>query len=203
VLVIASGIPRGLEVPDLEARGIDPSQKTMRQEARRAAISPGPLPALAIPVPCADSRSGPGCYTVEVTPLAALVDTLGKTLAGREGIQLALLFGSRARGEERPDSDADVAILGNDLDGNDLDLLGLAADLSAAAGREVDVVALAHASYPMMRALLRDAIVVYEGHPGAAADWRTRAILATETDRPWFERMRDAYLEHLAAGGHG
>jgi predicted nucleotidyltransferase len=133
-----------------------------------------------------------------VSTIAALVEALSKALAGREGVQLALLFGSCARGEGRPDSDADVAILGSDLD-----LLGLAADLSAAAGREVDVVDLAQAGYPMLRALLRDGIVFHEGHPGAGADWRTRAILETETDRPWFERMRDAYLEHLAEGGRG
>jgi predicted nucleotidyltransferase len=133
-----------------------------------------------------------------VTSTAALVEALSEALAGREGLQLALLFGSLARGEGGPDSDADVAVLGSGLD-----LLELAADLSAAAGREVDVVDVAAAGYPLLRVLLRDAIVLREGHPGAAADWRTRAILETETDRPWFERMRDAYLEHLAGGRHG
>lgn len=129
---------------------------------------------------------------------AALVEALSAALAGREEVQLALLFGSCARGEGRPDSDADVAILGSDLD-----LLGLAADLSAAAGRDVHVTDLAQAGYPLLHALLRDGIVLHEGRRGAAADWRTRAILETETDRPWFERMRDAYLKHLAEGGRG
>ena len=133
-----------------------------------------------------------------MTATAALVEALRGALAGREGIQLALLFGSLARGEGGPDSDADVAVLGSDLD-----LLGLAADLSAAAGRQVDVVDVADAGYPLLRALLRDAIVLHEGHPGAGAAWRTRAILETETDRPWFERMRDAYLDHLAGGRRG
>jgi uncharacterized protein YutE (UPF0331/DUF86 family) len=95
----------------------------------------------------------------------------------------------------------DVAVRGRA--GRVVDRLGLAADLCAAARREVDVVDLDEASYPMLRALLRDAIVLHEGRPGAAADWRTRAILETETDRPWFERMRDAYLAHMAAGGAG
>ncbi len=95
----------------------------------------------------------------------------------------------------------DVAVRG--LAGCAVDRLGLAAALSAVARHEVDVVDLDEAGYPMLRALLRDAIVLHESRPGAAADWRTRAILDTETDRPWFERMRDAYLAHLAAGGHG
>jgi predicted nucleotidyltransferase len=130
-----------------------------------------------------------------------LLAVLSGVLAGRADVELALLFGSTARGEAGPGSDVDVAIRG--LTGHTVDRLGLAADLSAAARREVDVVDLDEASYPMLRALLRDAIVLHEGRPGAAADWRTRAILETETDRPWFERMRDAYLAHLAAGGHG
>ncbi len=123
---------------------------------------------------------------------------LSGALAGRAEIELALLFGSTARGEANPGSDVDVAVRGRALD-----VLGLAADLSEAVRREVHVTELDAAGYPMLRALLRDAIVLHEGRPGAGANWRTRAILETETDRPWFERMRDAYLAHLAAGGHG
>jgi uncharacterized protein len=130
-----------------------------------------------------------------------LLAALSGALAEHPEVELALLFGSTARGEAGPDSDVDVAV--HCLTGHAVDQLGLAADLSVAARREVDVVDLDEASYPMLRALLRDAIVLHEGRPGAAADWRTRAILETETDRPWFERMRDAYLAHLATGGHG
>jgi predicted nucleotidyltransferase len=130
-----------------------------------------------------------------------LLATLSRALAGRAEVELALLFGSTARGQAGPGSDVDVAVRG--LAGDAVDRLGLAADLSAAARCEVDLVDLDEASYPMLRALLRDAIVLHEGRPGAGADWRTRAILETETDRPWFERMRDAYLAHLAAGGRG
>jgi predicted nucleotidyltransferase len=133
-----------------------------------------------------------------VCTASGIVAALSRALAGRDEIELALLFGSTARGESGPGSDVDVAVRGRDLD-----LFAIAADLSAAVRREVDVVNLAGAGYPLLRALLRDAVVLHESRPGAAADWRTRAILETETDRPWFERMRDAYLAHLAAGGHG
>lgn len=129
---------------------------------------------------------------------AAEIAALQSFMADRADVQLALLFGSAARGVARPDSDLDVAVLGQHLD-----LLTLAADLSQAAGCEVDVVDLTQAGYPLLQALLRDSIVLHQGRPGAAAAWRTRAILETETDRPWFERMRDAYLKRLAAGGHG
>jgi hypothetical protein len=77
----------------------------------------------------------------------------------------------------------------------------LAADLSLAVERDVHVVALEDATYPLLAAIVRDGILVAERPRGAGADWRTRAILELETDRPWFERMRDAYLKRLAAGG--
>lgn len=127
-----------------------------------------------------------------------MIAALRRALAPRSDVQLALLFGSAARGRDLPDSDLDVAILGRNLD-----LPTLAADLSQAAGREVDVVDLAQAGYPLLQALLRDSVLLHQGRPGAAAAWRSRAILETETDRPWFERMRDAYLKRLAATGHG
>lgn len=127
-----------------------------------------------------------------------VVEALKRVLEGRKDIRLALLFGSRARGRARSDSDADVAILGKGLD-----LLDLAADLSQAARVEVDVVSLDDPGYPLLNALLRDSQVLHEGERHAAAAWRTRALLQTETDRPGWERMRDAFLKRLAEGQHG
>jgi predicted nucleotidyltransferase len=127
-----------------------------------------------------------------------VVESLRKALRERRDVRLALLFGSRARGRARPDSDADVGVLGKDLN-----LLSLTSDLSEAAGIEVDVVSLADPGYPLLNALLRDSIVLHEGERGAAATWRSRAWLQAETDRPWFERMRDSFLKHLAEGRHG
>ena len=124
-----------------------------------------------------------------------IIEALRKALRGRGDVRLALLFGSRARGRSRPDSDADVAVLGRDLD-----LFRLTADLSEAAGVEVDVISLKDPGFPLLNALLRDSIVLHEGERGAAAAWRSRAWLEAEMDRPWFERMRDSFLKRLAAG---
>lgn len=110
---------------------------------------------------------------------------------------MALLFGSRARGRAGAGSDVDVAVEGA------VDLLALAAELGRATGLQVEVIELREAGYPLLRALLRDGVVLREGEPHAAARFRTRAILQTETDRPWFERMRDAYLRRLAARADG
>jgi len=124
-----------------------------------------------------------------------VIDSLKKALSGRKDIRLALLFGSRARGRARPDSDADVAVLSESLD-----QFRLMADLSEAAGVDVDVVSLEDPGYPLLNVLLRDSLVLHEGERGAAATWRSRALLDAETDRPGFERMRDAFLKRLAEG---
>ncbi|HEX4964353.1 MAG TPA: nucleotidyltransferase domain-containing protein [Thermoanaerobaculia bacterium] len=123
-----------------------------------------------------------------------VIESLKKALSGRQDVRLAILFGSRARrGKARPDSDADVAVLTEEMN-----LLKLATDLSVAAGVEVDVVSLHDPGYPLLNAILRDGLLLHEAKRGEAAIWRSRAWLQAETDRPWFERMRDAYLRHLA-----
>ncbi len=124
----------------------------------------------------------------------AIEQALRSALAARAGVRLAILFGSTARGTARPTSDADVAVLARGVD-----LLALARDLSLAVGREVQIVDLGTVGYPMLQAIVRDGIVVKEHGRGDAARWRAHALVDLENDRPWFERMRDAYLEHLAA----
>jgi len=122
-----------------------------------------------------------------------VVAALRDALASRTDVSLALLFGSVARGSIRDDSDVDVA-----LDAPTADHLALARDLSLAVGRDVHLADLRQAGYPLLAAIVRDRIVVAEHPDGSEARWRTRAILTLETDRIWFERMRDAYLAKLA-----
>ncbi len=110
-------------------------------------------------------------------------------------MELAVLFGSQARGRARPDSDLDVAVQGKGLD-----LLALAYELSLATRKEVDVVDLARVGYPLLNAIARDAVFVHQGRPGAAGRWLSHTLAQLETDRPWYERMRDAYLRKLARG---
>ena len=124
----------------------------------------------------------------------AVAEKLRNLLATRRGVRLGILFGSTARGTDRPDSDLDLAVLARDLDA-----LALARDLSRALGREVQIVDLEAIGYPMLQAIVRDGVVVAEHERGCAARWRSRALVDLENDRPWFERMRDAYLDHLAA----
>lgn len=129
----------------------------------------------------------------EETP--ALVAKLREVLRDREDVHLALLFGSQARGKARPDSDVDVAVLGEDLN-----VFDLYRDLSLAVHKEVDVVDLSRAGFALLNAIARDHIVIHQGRPGEAGRWLSRAITLLETDRPGYERMRDAYLRKLASG---
>ncbi|HEY7215832.1 MAG TPA: nucleotidyltransferase domain-containing protein [Thermoanaerobaculia bacterium] len=127
---------------------------------------------------------------------ATLVASLREALRGRQDVHLAILFGSRARGRARPDSDVDLAVQGENLD-----VLALARDLSLATRHEVDVVNLARdVGYPLLNAIARDAIFVHQGRRGAGGRWLSHTIARLETDRPWYERMRDAYLKKLARG---
>jgi predicted nucleotidyltransferase len=122
--------------------------------------------------------------------VASIAQRLRDALAGRDDVRVAVLFGSRARGEATIDADVDVAVLGDGLD-----RLGLAAELSRAVGLEVDVVSLDDPPIALIEALIRDGVVVHEATRGAGAAWRSRTLATLETDRPWYARMREAWLE--------
>lgn len=128
---------------------------------------------------------------------ATLGNTLRELLRKDSDVRLALAFGSRARGSASVSSDLDLAISAPGLD-----LLALSAELSERLGVEVDALDLdSDIPIPLLEALVRDALVLHEGARGAAADWRTRSLLALETDGPWYRRMRDAWLARVAERG--
>ena len=106
----------------------------------------------------------------------SLLTRLRELLDGR-AVELALIFGSRATGRARLDSDVDLAVVAPDED-----LSQLAGDLSAALGLEVEVVSLADPPYPLLKRIVREGTGVFEGSRGAEARWRTRALLVLDTD---------------------
>ena len=126
----------------------------------------------------------------------AVAKALTEHLACHGGVHLAVLFGSRARGTEGPSSDVDLAVEARALDRN-----ALSAELTAKLGLTVDVVDLSTVTIPLMDALMNDGIVVFEERRGAGAAWRSRALIELETDRPWYRRMRDAWLHRVAKRG--
>jgi predicted nucleotidyltransferase len=126
--------------------------------------------------------------------VADVAQALGRALADRADIEVAILFGSRARGDARPDSDVDLAVAGV------VDRLALTAELSRATGHEVEVVDLAAAGYPLLSAIVQDGVLVHEGVRSAYGRWLSRVLSELELDRPMYTRMRDGYLAKLAGG---
>ncbi|HEY3234623.1 MAG TPA: nucleotidyltransferase domain-containing protein [Polyangiaceae bacterium] len=125
-----------------------------------------------------------------------LVETLRDALRGRGDVRLALLFGSLARREGTAHSDIDIAVY---APGGDL--LELAAELSRHVDRELQLISLDDPGVPLLEELLRDGVIIHEGAPGQASAWRARTLSILETDRPWYARMRDAWLRRVAERG--
>ncbi len=92
------------------------------------------------------------------------------------GLELVILFGSAARGgassgAPRPDSDADIAVLG----GGFWPQLGLGSALAARLGREPHVVDLRHAPEALAYEVARTGQLLYEHEPFAWARFQANA----------------------------
>ncbi len=118
--------------------------------------------------------------TEETAKLAA---AMREVLRDRQDVHLALLFGSQARGKARPDSDVDVAVLGENLD-----VFDLYGDLSLAVHKEVDVVDLSRAGFALLNAIVRDHVIIHQGRLGVAGRWLSQAITRLETEGAELER---------------
>lgn len=117
---------------------------------------------------------------------AAIADALRESGAG-----FALVFGSRARGDQRPDSDLDVAAWWpTDVPRSwDVDL-----------GARVDLVVLNSAPLELAGRIALDGVVIFDDDPAARVRWQadTRKIWLDE--RPRYERAHRDFLETVADG---
>ncbi len=105
------------------------------------------------------------------------MEQLRRVLSQSSGIRLAVLFGSFARGRERPDSDLDIAITPD----RDVSLrweLELQVELERACHRRVDLIRLDRASTLLRWHVARDGLLL-AARP--AVEWmRFRAAAAGE-----------------------
>jgi predicted nucleotidyltransferase len=125
---------------------------------------------------------------------------LAAALQSHAEIDLALLFGSRARGETSATSDADVAVVSRGHDA--IDTLGLSIELSDILGLEVDVVdLLTDPPLALLLAVLPDGIKVHEGRPGAYGRFLSHSLMNLETDLPTFRIMQRAFVQRVAERG--
>ena len=131
-----------------------------------------------------------------------MLDALRRILEAEPGVAYALLFGSSARGTERPDSDADVAIELTAGAVRDVHTLGgLAARLESAAGRPVDLVLLDEAPAPLAYRIFRDGRLLIERDHGALVARKARALLDYLDFKPVEERCAAGVLRAAAARG--
>lgn len=129
--------------------------------------------------------------------LGLLRSRLAAVLAPHDEVELALLFGSRARGEARPGSDVDVAVIGRAIDP-----IGLAIELGDAVGLSVDVVDLSvDPSLVLLLAVLHDGVKIHEGRPGAYGRFLAHSLTELETDLPAFRTMQRAFVQRVAERG--
>ena len=131
-----------------------------------------------------------------------MLDALRRTLEAEPGIAYALLFGSRARGTRRSDSDADVAIELTTGAARDVRAVGgLAARLESAAGCRVDLVLLDEAPAPLAYRIFCDGRMLVERDHGALVTRKARALLEYLDFKPVEERCAAGILRVAAARG--
>jgi predicted nucleotidyltransferase len=109
-----------------------------------------------------------------VTPIQdASVAGLRPVLRDRPGLTLLMLFGSRARGDQSPQSDWDFGYLGTP----ELDVDALLGHLVTAVGSDrVDLADLQRASGLLRSRAARDGVLVFEASPGLADRFRLEAV---------------------------
>jgi predicted nucleotidyltransferase len=136
--------------------------------------------------------------------MESLRDEISRRSESIEGISALLLFGSRARGVERPDSDLDVAVLpnvGDDPQARRRLQTRLAVALAdlAPEGR-VDVILLDEASDLLRQRVLETGHLLINRDPRAFRDLRVRTM-REYGDREWVrDLMRAAQKRRLEQG---
>jgi len=112
------------------------------------------------------------------------------------GLDLVVLFGSRAKGTARPGSDTDLALQPSRPG---LERLKVEGELAGALGqRGLDFVWLPEASWLLAWEVAQGQLV-FESRPGLFQDFRSLAWLRKADSRVWVERDRD-YLRRAVKG---
>jgi predicted nucleotidyltransferase len=124
---------------------------------------------------------------------ATIVDRVAEQVRLLPGVDVLMLFGSRARGEAGAGSDWDFGYLASPA----LDLQGLIAILTEAVGSDrVDAVDLQRASGLLRYRAARDGVVLVETAPGTADRFRLEAARFWYDAAPILERgYRDVLAE--------
>ncbi len=127
----------------------------------------------------------------------SLKDSLRRCLEKHPAIELAVLFGSRARGSGSSSSDVDIGLsLVNDGDSRTA-RRQIEAELGQAARRDVDVIVMDEAP-PLLRfEIARDGQLLIERRPYAWADFKARAMIDWWDWEPVARRVNRYIIQEL------
>ena len=120
-------------------------------------------------------------------------DPLARIARRFPDVRLVVLYGSLARAQALPTSDADIAVLGGTFWGG----LSLGAELGAVLGREPHVVELEHASDLLRIEVARDGKLLYERDPDTWMRFRAEALVRWLDLAPLVKRCADGVRERL------
>jgi predicted nucleotidyltransferase len=129
---------------------------------------------------------------------------LGEVLAAEDDVRLAYLFGSRARGGGRPDSDYDIGVL-IDRTAASGDHGAIVRRLAGRLGRivpstSIDLVVLNDAPPLLRHRVLRDGIVLFQRSPEARVRFALETIREYQDTHIQRERFTRARIQRLKAG---
>lgn len=124
----------------------------------------------------------------------------GDLLEGRFGLDTLWLFGSAARGEERKDSDLDLAALFRRRPAP-LELLDAKGELADLLGREVDLVDLDRASPILGMQVLRSGRLLVDRNPARRYAFFGRTISMYEDVKILRREAERALLQRVSGSG--
>lgn len=131
------------------------------------------------------------------------IEALGRSLASRNDVLVAWLFGSHARGDAGPLSDIDVAVLLDEAACRDLfrSRLTIIGELTAVLGTDdVDVVVLNETPLALNYRVLRDGVLVHCRDQQSVIDFTWRTVTRYLDFKPFLERYERTLLERAARG---
>ena len=139
-------------------------------------------------------KSGTTSRMIRAMDAASSVERLRRAFHGREqGVAAVYLFGSVARGESRPGSDLDVAVLFEPAPerGTFESLrLDLRAELESDLRQEIDFVVLNHAPPDLVHRVLCDSVLVIEPDPSSRVRFEVRARNEYWDLKPYLDEYR-------------
>ncbi len=123
-------------------------------------------------------------------------------LADHPELELALVFGSLASGQARPDSDIDVAVYPKKPLAHH-SLQALSDQIACATGRPVDLIDLSHADGALLRQILRSGKILFSKRPSIMGFLMERLLVWQEDLEPALTAMLSNRVKRFSSAAHG